>query len=84
MLPAEPYLSIVATTRNDDHGGSLLRRTQTFVNALVAQCNRHELPGGADPGGVEPPGRPAAAAGGSRPARGLRVLSGPLHRSQAG
>jgi hypothetical protein len=39
----EPYLSIVVTTRNDDHGGSLLRRTQTFVNALIGQCKRHQL-----------------------------------------
>ena len=39
-----PYLSVVVTTRNDDHGGNLLRRTQTFVNALLAQCERHSLP----------------------------------------
>ena len=42
--PTRPYLSIVVTTRNDDHGGSLLRRTQTFINALLAQCRRHNLP----------------------------------------
>jgi len=41
-VPAEPpYLSIVVTTRNDDHGGGLLPRTQTFVNALIGQCKRH-------------------------------------------
>ena len=40
----QPYLSVVVTTRNDDHGGHLLRRTQTFVNALVAQLKRFELP----------------------------------------
>jgi hypothetical protein len=40
----EPSISIVVTTRNDDHGGSLLRRTQTFINALIGQCKRHDLP----------------------------------------
>ncbi|MBK5291121.1 MAG: hypothetical protein JJE04_05405 [Acidobacteriia bacterium] len=39
-----PYLSVVVTTRNDDHGGSQISRTQTFLNALVAQCNRHRIP----------------------------------------
>jgi hypothetical protein len=37
------FLSIVVTSRNDDHGGSLLRRTQTFVNAIAAQVNRYGL-----------------------------------------
>ena len=40
---SEPYLSVVAASRNDDHGGSLLRRMQTFVNAFIAQCQRHGL-----------------------------------------
>ncbi len=46
-MPVEvekPYLSVVVTTRNDDHGGSQISRTQTFFNALVAQCNRHRIP----------------------------------------
>ncbi len=38
-----PYLSVVAASRNDDHGGSLLGRMQTFVNAFIAQCRRHGL-----------------------------------------
>jgi hypothetical protein len=38
-----PYLSVVATARNDDHGGDLLYRMQVFVNALVAQCERHRV-----------------------------------------
>ncbi len=42
-MPETPYLSIVVTTRNDDHGGSLLRRTQTFLNALVGQIQRHAV-----------------------------------------
>lgn len=40
----DPYLSVVVTTRNDNHGGDLLFRTQAFLNALVAQCNRFRLP----------------------------------------
>jgi hypothetical protein len=39
-----PYLTVVAASRNDDHGGGMNRRMQTFVNALVAQCDRHRLP----------------------------------------
>jgi hypothetical protein len=39
-----PYLTVVAASRNDDHGGGMTRRMQTFVNALVAQCDRHRLP----------------------------------------
>ena len=41
---ALPYLSIVAASRNDDHGGDPLRRTQIFVNALFIQCLKHRLP----------------------------------------
>jgi hypothetical protein len=39
-----PYLSVVATARNDDHGGNLLGRVQAFVNALTAQARIHALP----------------------------------------
>ncbi len=38
-----PYLSVVVTSRNDDHGGNLLRRTQIFINGLLEQCRRHRL-----------------------------------------
>lgn len=38
-----PYLSIVATSRNDDHGGNLLARMQVFVDGLMEQCRRHDL-----------------------------------------
>jgi hypothetical protein len=38
------HLSVVATSRNDDHGGSLTRRMQHFVDGLVEQCRRHRLP----------------------------------------
>ena len=39
-----PYLSVVASTRNDDHGGNPLYRTQLFVSGLIAQCDRHQVP----------------------------------------
>jgi hypothetical protein len=41
----EPYLSVVAASRNDDHGGNPLQRTQIFVNAFLDQCRIHRLPG---------------------------------------
>jgi hypothetical protein len=43
MSELTPYLSVVVTARNDDHGGNLLRRMQTFVNAWICQSNRHGL-----------------------------------------
>ena len=36
-------LSIVVTSRNDNHGGNLLHRMQLFVNGLMEQCRRHQL-----------------------------------------
>lgn len=42
--PAEPYLSVVVTARNDDHGGNPLYRTQLFVDGLIAQCDRFRIP----------------------------------------
>jgi hypothetical protein len=38
-----PYLSVVATARNDNHGGNLLGRMQVFVTAWINQCKRHNL-----------------------------------------
>lgn len=38
-----PYLSVVVTARNDDHGGRLLHRLQLFVDGLAAQCDRHGM-----------------------------------------
>ncbi len=38
-----PTLSIVAVSRNDDHGGALLHRMQLFINGLAEQCQRHRL-----------------------------------------
>jgi hypothetical protein len=39
----DAYVSVVATSRNDDHGGNMLRRMQIFVNAWIEQCRRHDL-----------------------------------------
>lgn len=39
-----PYLSVVVTARNDDHGGNLLGRMQAFVNGLLMQCERYRVP----------------------------------------
>lgn len=36
-------LSVVAASRNDDHGGGLLSRMQYFVSGLIEQCKRHDL-----------------------------------------
>ncbi len=43
MAEPIPYLSVVATSRNDDHGGRLLERMQVFVDGLIEQCRRHRL-----------------------------------------
>ena len=40
----QPYLTIVAASRNDDHGGDPLIRTQIFINNLARQCELHQLP----------------------------------------
>ena len=37
------YLSVVVTTRNDDHGGDPLKRLQAFVNCFEEQCRRTHL-----------------------------------------
>ena len=36
-------LSVVAASRNDDHGEGMLGRMQIFVNGLAAQAERHSL-----------------------------------------
>jgi len=44
MSGAVPYLSIVAVSRNDDHGGHLLERMQLFIDSAHEQFNRYHLP----------------------------------------
>jgi hypothetical protein len=43
-VTAAPRLSVVAATRNDDHGGNQLARTQLFINGLAEQSARFEAP----------------------------------------
>jgi hypothetical protein len=43
MADERPYLSVVVTARNDDHGGNLLGRMQAFVNGWIAQAKRSRL-----------------------------------------
>ena len=38
-------LSVVVTTRNDDHGGDMLRRFRIFAETILEQANRHSLRG---------------------------------------
>ena len=42
-MSTTPYLSLVACSRNDDHGGNLLNRMQLFVRGFLEQCRRHQL-----------------------------------------
>jgi hypothetical protein len=39
-----PYISIVAVSRNDNHGGDMIKRMRIFVNGLIHQCNTFQLP----------------------------------------
>ncbi len=39
-----PYLTVVAASRNDDHGGDPLVRTQIFINTFARQCEKYRLP----------------------------------------
>jgi len=39
-----PYLSLVVTARNDDHGGNLLARMQAFTTGWIEQAGRHGIP----------------------------------------
>lgn len=39
-----PYISIVAASRNDNHGGDMLKRMRIFVRGLIHQCNKYKLP----------------------------------------
>jgi len=38
-----PYLSLVVTARNDDHGGNLLQRMQAFVSGWISQAKRYSI-----------------------------------------
>lgn len=38
-----PKLSIVSTSRNDNHGGDLIKRMQIFIDGIFIQCEKHSL-----------------------------------------
>jgi len=42
--PSEPYLSLVVATRNDDHGGNLMGRTQIFLDGWLTHARRYNIP----------------------------------------
>jgi hypothetical protein len=44
MPQTEPYLSVVVTARNDDHGGNLLGRMQIFTTGWIEQARRFGFP----------------------------------------
>ncbi len=41
---ADPYLSIVVSARNDDHGGNPLGRMQIFLSGWIEQARRYNIP----------------------------------------
>jgi hypothetical protein len=43
LSDGSPYISVVVTARNDNHGGNLLPRMQAFVNGWIGQSKRHGL-----------------------------------------
>ena len=43
-MTGDPYLSVVVTSRNDDHGGDMLRRMNIFFDGIVSQCKEHRIP----------------------------------------
>src|SRR5260370_42282002 len=42
-MPSRSTFSCVARSRNDAHGGDVLRRTQSFVTRLAEQAKRHRV-----------------------------------------
>ncbi len=43
MTDSLPRLSIVVTSRNDDHGGEMLKRMTIFIKGLLHQTRKHDL-----------------------------------------
>ena len=39
----KPKISFIVTARNDNYGGDFLQRTQSFIDVLLAMCERHAL-----------------------------------------
>ena len=43
-MQSQPYYSIVVTSRNDSHGGNIMKRMRLFVKGLIHQSNKFGLP----------------------------------------
>ena len=43
-LPQDIYLSVVVTSRNDNHGGKIMARMRHCFQSLSEQARRHQLP----------------------------------------
>ncbi len=39
----EPFISVVVASRNDNHGGNMLKRMQLFINGWIEQADRYNL-----------------------------------------
>ena len=37
------YLSVVAASRNDNHGGNLDKRTNLFIKSLAENCKKYQI-----------------------------------------
>lgn len=44
MSENKPYITFVAASRNDNHGGDMTKRMVIFVKGLIHQCNKFKLP----------------------------------------
>lgn len=42
-MQPQPYYSIVVTSRNDSHGGNIMKRMRLFMSGLIAQAERHRI-----------------------------------------
>ena len=43
-MDRKPLYSIVVTSRNDGHGGNIMKRMRLFTNGLLQQSKRHKVP----------------------------------------
>lgn len=39
----QPYLSLIAASRNDNHGEDMHKRMRMFVNGLIQQCDKYKV-----------------------------------------
>jgi hypothetical protein len=44
MAVNTPYITFVAASRNDNHGGDMTKRMVIFIKGLIHQCNKFKLP----------------------------------------